>query len=88
MTKQAAKVDLWLKDIAPSHTLRTWYAHDPKRWTEFQKRYAAEIKEQREILTQLRCAAKQGPLTLLFSSREEILNNAAALKKMLSSRAR
>jgi uncharacterized protein YeaO (DUF488 family) len=45
LTKEKAKVDLWLKDIAPSTTLRKWFAHDPAKWDEFRKRYHEELKK-------------------------------------------
>jgi uncharacterized protein YeaO (DUF488 family) len=47
LTKEKAKVDLWLKDIAPSTMLRKWFAHDPAKWDEFRKRYHEELKKQR-----------------------------------------
>ncbi|TIE10606.1 hypothetical protein DIZ66_09595, partial [Legionella pneumophila] len=46
--KTEANIDLWLKDIAPSDSLRKWFNHDPKKWTEFQKRYAQEITDKQE----------------------------------------
>src|SRR5690242_10994627 len=46
LTKEKAKVDLWLKEIAPSNELRKWFGHDPEKWAEFQKRYAEELKSQ------------------------------------------
>jgi uncharacterized protein YeaO (DUF488 family) len=45
LTKQKAAIDLWLKEIAPSTELRKWFAHDPKKWTEFRKKYLQELKE-------------------------------------------
>ena len=80
--KSEARVDEWLKDIAPSTELRKWFAHDADKWAEFQKRYAAELKNS-TALADLRKAAKDGPVTLVFAARDEKHNNAAALKRML-----
>jgi len=83
LTKDAAKIDLWAKDIAPSHELRKWFDHDPERWNEFQTRYAAEVENHTETLTLLRSEAKRRVVTLLYGSRESRFNNAAALKRFL-----
>ncbi|HEX2667758.1 MAG TPA: DUF488 family protein [Gammaproteobacteria bacterium] len=86
LTKQKARVDRWLRDLAPSNTLRKWYGHDPRRWAGFKRRYRAELKgaRQREALAELkRLRREQNTVTLLFSSREERFNNAAALKVFL-----
>jgi uncharacterized protein YeaO (DUF488 family) len=83
VSKDNAKVDLWLKELAPSHELRKWFDHRADRWAEFQKRYAAELKSQPEELAMLRRESKKRTVTLLFASRETKLNNASALKRML-----
>jgi|SRR5579885_2269793 len=84
LTRTKAKVDHWLRDIAPSTALRKWYGHDPKRWAEFQRRYRAELKAEKQALKELKSLLKQHrSVTFLFSSREEKLNNAAALKAYL-----
>ncbi|HEV2333352.1 MAG TPA: DUF488 family protein [Gammaproteobacteria bacterium] len=84
LSKQKAKVDHWLRDIAPSTALRKWYGHDPARWPEFQRRYARELKAQPGALKELRALLKAHiTITLLFSSKEEKLNNAVALKAYL-----
>ena len=83
LTKEKAKVDLWLKELSPSHELRRWYSHRAELWPEFQKRYAAELKGQLEALAMLRREARKRRVTLLFASRETELNNASALKRML-----
>jgi uncharacterized protein YeaO (DUF488 family) len=81
--KEAAGVDLWLKEIAPSNELRKWYNHDPEKWTEFKTRYFQELEEQGSAIEQVLSAAKKGKVTLLFSSKELKLNNAVALKEYL-----
>lgn len=84
LSKQKAKVDHWLRDLAPSTALRKWYGHDPERWTEFQRRYRAELKGEQDAVKELRALLKQHrTATLLFSSKEEKLNNATALKAYL-----
>ena len=83
VSKEDAKIDLWLKEIAPSGELRRWFGHDPEKWTEFKKRYAAELKERPEAVDELRRRADQGRLTLVFGARDEKHNNAVALKEFL-----
>ncbi len=79
VSKQAAQLDLWLKDAAPSSELRRWYGHDPSRWLEFRARYYAELEQKNQLLVPLVKRAEADPVTLLFASREERLNSAAAL---------
>jgi len=84
LSKARARVDHWLRDIAPSTALRKWYGHDPKRWPEFKRRYAAELKREEDVVQGLKTLLKQHKtVTLVFSSKEEKLNNAAALKRYL-----
>lgn len=84
LSKQKAAVDHWLRDIAPSTSLRKWYGHEPERWREFQRRYAAELRKQKPAVAELKALLKQHKtITFLFSSKEERLNNAAALKAWL-----
>ncbi len=82
-TKQKAKVDLWLKDIAPSTELRKWFGHDPAKWEQFRKRYEAELKRKTDSLKLLRQKAKEGTITLVFAARDEKHNNAVVLKRFL-----
>lgn len=83
MSKEAAQLDFWAKAIAPSNALRQWYQHDPAKWAEFRTRYFAELDGQPEALAELRSQLGSGPATLLFSSKEELLNNASALREYL-----
>jgi len=83
MSKDRAKVDLWLKEISPSNELRKWYGHAPEKWAEFKKRYLREIRERKEEFDLLLEKARGGIVTFLFSSQEEKLNNAAALKELV-----
>ena len=86
MKKATAKIDAWMKDIAPSTELRKWYGHDPKKWKEFRKRYFAELKAKSQLLDQLREQIGEGPATLLYSTKETELNNAMALREYLERR--
>jgi uncharacterized protein YeaO (DUF488 family) len=82
--KEALRLDGWLKDVAPSDKLRSWFGHDPSKWEEFQRRYTAELKAKPEAWRVLLESARKGNLTLLFSARDERLNNAVVLKAFLS----
>lgn len=84
----AARLDLWLRDIAPSDALRRWFGHDPKRWKEFTLRYRAELKGRSAELQPIRDAMKKGPVTLLFAAKDEVHNNAMVLKEMIETRER
>lgn len=86
MTKKAAAIDEWFKDIAPSTALRQWFGHDPARWQEFRRRYADEVRQDPEHLDKLRVRARQGPITLVFSARDELHNDAVVLRDLLLGR--
>lgn len=83
LSKQAARLDAWLKEAAPSDELRRWYGHDPEKWSEFRKRYMAELAWNPEALAPIREALKKGPVTLVFAARDPQLSNARALKELL-----
>jgi uncharacterized protein YeaO (DUF488 family) len=83
LTKQEAQIDDWLKEIAPSTKLRKWFGHNPARWKEFKKRYAAELDDQRKEVEQLARAAKKRTVTLLFGAKHTAHNNAVALKEYI-----
>jgi uncharacterized protein YeaO (DUF488 family) len=83
MSKENAKVDLWLPDIGPSTALRQWFNHDPKRWDEFQRRYDAELKDKKELAAELKGQAQKGTVTLLYSAKDEQHNQAVALRCFL-----
>jgi uncharacterized protein YeaO (DUF488 family) len=87
VSKEAAKLDEWIKEIAPSSELRTWFGHDPRRWDEFRKRYRAELAEHSETLKDLRRRAREGPITLVYSARDEIHNDAVVLRNVILGRA-
>lgn len=83
MKKEKLKVKAWLKDAAPSPDLRRWYAHDPSKWEEFQKRYRDELESNPEAWRPILEAAKQGDVTLLYSARDTLRNSANVLKAMV-----
>ncbi len=83
LSKQAAKLDAWLKEAAPSDELRRWYGHDPEKWAEFRRRYFAELARAPEALAPIREALKKGPVTLVFAAKDPRLSNARALKELL-----
>ncbi len=83
LKKQIAKVDEWLKDIAPSVELRKWYGHDPAKWPEFKLRYWSELEEKKDTIEKLSAESAKHNITFLFGSKEEKLNSAAALKEYI-----
>lgn len=83
LTKEKAKVDLWLKDVAPSTELRKWFAHDAAKWAEFQERYAEELKSKGEPLALLKQKVAEGPVTLLYGAKDEEHNEAVILQRVL-----
>ena len=88
IAKPTAHIDLWLKDVAPSNELRTWYSHDPATWAEFRKRYTSELRDgaAKQALNDLVRHARRGRVTLLYSSRVEDINNATVLEKIVNRR--
>jgi uncharacterized protein YeaO (DUF488 family) len=81
--KADAKIDAWMKDIAPSTALRKWFGHDPARWSDFQDRYAAEVREHPEQLESLRALAREGLLTLVYAAHDEAHNDAVVLRDLI-----
>jgi uncharacterized protein YeaO (DUF488 family) len=87
MKKEAAKIDLWMKEVAPSDALRKAFCHDVKKWPDFQKKYHAELQKKKELLAELKKMEKEhGTVTLLFGARDEEHNQAVALAKTLKER--
>jgi uncharacterized protein YeaO (DUF488 family) len=83
LSKDKAKVDMWIKEIAPSTQLRRWYGHDPSKWSEFKSRYAAELEANPGEIEKLLREIQAGIVTFLYSSKENQRNNAVALKEYL-----
>jgi len=85
LTKERAQVDFWPKELAPSAELRLWYAHDPEKWADFRSHYFAELDEKPEMVNVLLQYVRKGTVTFIYSSKEEKLNNAVALKEYIKS---
>lgn len=84
ISKEMAKLDLWLKDIAPSSELRKWFAHDPEKWKEFQMKYREELNDKKEILNQIKDIEKEKlTITLVYGAKDEEHNNAVVLRSVL-----
>ena len=83
LRKDEAQIDLWLKDIAPSTSLRQWFNHEPSKWREFKSRYFRELKQHGDHVDQLKKRSKTKRLTLLYAAKDTENNNAVALKEYL-----
>lgn len=85
ISKERARVDLWLKDIAPSHELRTWFGHDPEKFAEFCRRYKAELASEtgQAAMKTLQDLVERGPVTLVFAAHDTEHTNAAVLHDLL-----
>lgn len=86
LSKDKAAVTLWLKEIAPSAELRTWFGHDPARWVEFERRYRAELAGNDAAVAQLTELLQHGPVTLLYAAHDSAHNNAVILAAYLPAR--
>ena len=86
LSKERAKVKLWLKDLAPSTDLRKWFGHDPAKWKEFQSRYRRELRANRDALQSLHQKAAERTVTLLYAARDQQHNEAVVLKKIIEGR--
>jgi uncharacterized protein YeaO (DUF488 family) len=86
LTKDRVKVDLWMKEIAPSNELRKWFGHDPEKWPEFKQRYFAELGDKRELVDQIRDRSKKGKVVLLYGAKEKRFNNGVALKEYIETK--
>lgn len=84
LSKEKAHVDLWLREVAPSTTLRRWFGHDPEKWDEFQRRYREELAANGEAVASLRKAIGKGPATLLYGAHDEQHNQAVVLRDLLA----
>jgi uncharacterized protein YeaO (DUF488 family) len=85
ISKERAKVDLWLKDGAPSTELREWFSHDPAKWEEFKKRYYKELETKKEMFSEIKKAASESIITFVFAARDVQHNSAVVLKTFIES---
>ena len=83
VTKEKLQLDAWLKDVAPSDSLRKQFHHDPAKWDEFQRRYCAELDAHPTAWQPILQAARRGTVTLVYAARDPEHNNAVALKAYL-----
>lgn len=84
ISKEKAHLDLWLKEIAPSTELRKWFGHDPKKWSEFVKKYKRELQDKRELISQLKDLERQRKkITLLYGSKDTSHNEAIILQEVI-----
>lgn len=83
MKKEALAADAWLKDVAPSTSLRKWFGHRVERWQEFQRRYRAELSANRDAWSPILDASRRGVVTLLYSARDLEHNGAVVLREYL-----
>jgi uncharacterized protein YeaO (DUF488 family) len=88
MKKEALDMDAWLKDVAPSATLRKWFGHRAERWEEFRRRYRQELRANREAWSPLLAASRRGTVTLLYSAHDLEHNGAVVLQEYLAERKR
>lgn len=84
LTKEKVAADEWMKEIAPSTELRKWFGHDPEKWEEFRKRYEKELKEKKELVDAIKKKARHGKVTLVYGAKDEVHNEAAVLKDILT----
>ncbi|MGA9098117.1 MAG: DUF488 family protein [Methanotrichaceae archaeon] len=86
LRKDEVNIDLWLKDIAPSNELRKWFGHDPSKWDEFRNKFFLELDLKRELVDQIIAKASEDDVVLLYGAKDEVHNNAAALKEYIETR--
>jgi uncharacterized protein YeaO (DUF488 family) len=85
VSKSSARIDLWLKEIAPSAALRKWFGHDSAKWNKFRVRYFQELQKKRETVEQLVEHVRHGTVTLVYGAKDQEHNDAVALKEFLES---
>ncbi|MEM3794700.1 MAG: DUF488 domain-containing protein [Thermoprotei archaeon] len=86
LSKKDVRVDVWLREVAPSDTLRKWFAHDPAKWEEFKSRYAKELESNKEFERLLQLVRGKEIVTLVYSAKDTEHNQAVALKTLLEER--
>lgn len=86
VTKERAAIDLWLKEIAPSPELRSWYGHEVTKWHEFRRRYLAELKDKEDLIKLLQERHRAGTITFVYAARDEEHNSALVLKGFVEER--
>lgn len=83
LSKEAAQIDVWLKDIAPGTALRKWFAHDPKKMEVLAKKYILELEQNPGPVNELKQHMKKGKVTLLYGAKDATCNHALVLRRFL-----
>src|SRR5215831_3545970 len=83
VSKQRAHIDLWLKNLAPSTELRKWYGHEPSRWSQFRKRFLAELEAMYDVVALLKYVTEEQAVTFVYAARDKERNSALVLKELL-----
>ena len=83
LTKTRAKIDLWLREVAPSTALRRWFGHEPRKWAEFKRRYSAELETNNEQVSLLAREVSAGKVTLVYGAKDQQHNAAVILKEFV-----
>jgi uncharacterized protein YeaO (DUF488 family) len=86
LSRRKVAIDDWMKELAPSADLRRWFAHDPRKWVEFQKRYKLELRTQADLLDKIAKRALRGRVTLVYAARDEAHNDAVVLSAVIRRR--
>ncbi|QQS45147.1 MAG: DUF488 family protein [Acidobacteriota bacterium] len=86
ISKESAKIQAWLKELAPSAELRKWYQHDVSKWDEFQKRYQKELETKEELINELEQILVNDIVTFIYAARDEEHNSASVLKMYIENR--
>jgi len=86
LSRRKVAIDDWMKELAPSADLRRWFAHDPRKWVEFQKRYKLELRTQADLLDKIAKRALRGRVTLVYGARDEAHNDAVVLSAVIRRR--
>lgn len=85
LSHEAARIDLWLREVAPSDELRRWFGHDPSRWEKFREHYRDELRNYSQQMAELRRWSDGETVTLLFAAKNSEQNNAVVLKEAIES---
>ena len=82
--RSTSNIDIWVKNVAPSNELRKWFAHDPKKWMRFKKRYRKELQDNRALNKLVQIVQNADPVTFLYSAKDQRRNNAIVLLEVLN----
>ncbi len=83
LAKERAKIDMWLKDVAPSAELRKWFSHDPGKWKGFCERYKKELDQRKDQINMLKAKIKEGNVTFVYAAKDDRHNSAVVLKMFI-----